>query len=350
MSNTKNILKVGIVGLGFGATVHLPVFKSIKGVKVIAIADKNLSQAEKIAKKEKIGKIFKDFRELLREDLDVVSFALPPKENEVACQVAIKKKIAIFSEKQIATSSIVAAELAEKAKNLTCGLDFEFQELKVFKKLKEIIVKEALGKVRYVQIAWLLESFYQKEKIWSWKTDFSLGGGVVPLFGSHILYLIEWLFGKIERIFAMRSSKITKSFAPRNKKAGEEFVVFIAQNYQDIPISVTISNASPGKNLHRWEVVFDEGTLVLENKEKDYMTGFSLVLRKNQKEYLILKEFKNPPVCDGRFFSVKAMLERFLKAVSKNQEFSPNFKNGARVQGLIEAIYQSDKEKHWIKV
>ena len=44
-------LKVGIIGLEFGATCHLPVFKKNNKCEVIALCSNNLKKAKSLAKK-----------------------------------------------------------------------------------------------------------------------------------------------------------------------------------------------------------------------------------------------------------------------------------------------------------
>ena len=44
-------LKVGIIGLEFGATCHLPAFKKNNKCKIIALCSNNLKKAKFLAKK-----------------------------------------------------------------------------------------------------------------------------------------------------------------------------------------------------------------------------------------------------------------------------------------------------------
>jgi len=342
-------LRVGVAGLRFGS-LHIPAFKSIKGIEILAIADREWVEAQKIAEREKIPFVFSDFRELMEQELDIVSFALPPLENEIACTLAIKKRVAIFSEKQLAVSSNKAFQLANLARNLPTALDFQFAELKVFKKLKEFVEKKKLGRVRCVNINWQIETFVQKNKIWSWKADAKKGGGALNVFAPHIFYLIEWLFGPIESIFASTSSEQTKKFAPKSKEPADDLVNLLANHRNGIKLFASISTSSPGINSHRWEIVFDRGTIVLTNVGPDYTAGFLMFLRTEKKERLILKETEGIFRGDGRLAPLKSLVSRFIKAVRANKKFSPNFCHGVRVQKLIEAAQLSNKKSRWVKV
>ena len=45
----SKILKFGVIGLGFGAQVHVPALKMLSGVDVIAIAGKDIIKAKRLA-------------------------------------------------------------------------------------------------------------------------------------------------------------------------------------------------------------------------------------------------------------------------------------------------------------
>ncbi|MBI5238267.1 MAG: diguanylate cyclase [Deltaproteobacteria bacterium] len=65
-------LRVGIIGLGRGGKAILEIFKDDPFVEVIGVADNNPDAlAAEIAKKLKVS-IFKDFRKLLKRDMDII--------------------------------------------------------------------------------------------------------------------------------------------------------------------------------------------------------------------------------------------------------------------------------------
>mgnify|MGYP000866729235 CR=1 FL=1 len=98
-------LKVGIIGLGFGVTSHLPAFKSNKKCEVIALCSKNLKKGEIFKKKNNIKHYFSNWKRMLNEiELDLVSIAVPPNEQfNIICE-CLKKSIPVFAEKPLATN------------------------------------------------------------------------------------------------------------------------------------------------------------------------------------------------------------------------------------------------------
>ena len=70
-------LQIGVVGVGFGATVHIPAFQS-EGLEVVAVCSRRRERAEEAATKFDVPNIYTDYDEMLRDaDIDAVSIATP---------------------------------------------------------------------------------------------------------------------------------------------------------------------------------------------------------------------------------------------------------------------------------
>src|SRR4051794_25636588 len=103
--------RVGVVGTGFGATVHVPAYTAADGFQVVAITSGHRENAERVAAEHHIAWSGDDYRAMLREvDLDVVSIATPGGlHHEIALAAADAGKH-ILSEKPFATTLQQARE------------------------------------------------------------------------------------------------------------------------------------------------------------------------------------------------------------------------------------------------
>jgi predicted dehydrogenase len=71
-------LRIGVIGVGFGVTVHVPAFQS-EGLEVGAICSRRRERAASAASQFGIPEVFDDWRELVASpDLDAVSIVTPP--------------------------------------------------------------------------------------------------------------------------------------------------------------------------------------------------------------------------------------------------------------------------------
>jgi len=345
MTYNATRLRVGVVGLGFGASVHAPVLKSFPDVEVVGIAGRSLHKACHTASLLSIPHGFGSISDLLNLGLDAITLALPPDQVASAVNQSLSRRVHILCEKPLGTDYLVSSSLAHASQGLTCAVNFFFAELKPFIYLKHLVDSGSLGLVRHINVLWLTESWVQRSHQWSWKSDADVNGGVLSLFGSHLLYLSEWLLGPVVSLSSQMSTSSGISFAPPGSRPAEDHVYFRLNYGNGVFFSSTIGNANPGLSVHRWHVVFDGGTAILENNSSDY-AKFSFTLQRPglPPEYW-------PPVDqdgDGRFPAFRSLARRFINSARHHQFMTPDFHAGARVQQLDSAIRASSLSRREI--
>lgn len=115
------MIKIGIVGSGFGLYGLLPAFNSTKGCKVVAICGEKTQRLLNYCKSIGLNKIYTDWQVMLdKQKLDAVALAVTPNAQYKIAKVAIEKGLHIFAEKPLAVTHREAKELlrlATKKKN-----------------------------------------------------------------------------------------------------------------------------------------------------------------------------------------------------------------------------------------
>src|SRR5690348_629909 len=97
--------RVGVVGTGFGATVHVPAFTQAPDFEVVAITSRRRENAERVAEEHGIGWAGDDYRAMLKEaPLDVVSIATPGGLHHEIAVAAAEAGKHVLSEKPFTTS------------------------------------------------------------------------------------------------------------------------------------------------------------------------------------------------------------------------------------------------------
>jgi predicted dehydrogenase len=111
MSNAEP-LRIGMVGAGFIAQVaHLPAFSKTSGCRIVAIADSRPNLLAAVAAKYEIPARYLDHRELLRADIDAVVVSMPRSAQSAIVREVLASGRPVLSEKPLAYTSRVAAEL-----------------------------------------------------------------------------------------------------------------------------------------------------------------------------------------------------------------------------------------------
>jgi predicted dehydrogenase len=276
--------------------------------------------------------------------------AVPPGEVEAIVELCHTHRLPVLCEKPLGADMSAASRMSAKYTDLTTGIDFEFAELETFSALHRMIFAGELGNIRHIQVTWLNESWVHRSGTWSWKTDADRDGGVLNLFGTHVLYLMEWLAGPVVALSARTDARVTTQLKPNaDAKAAEDLVHATFEHASGAVTSIAIGNANPGLTAHRWTVVGSAGTAVIDNPTRDYMGGFRLAVTNARGE--LISELAEPATdTDGRLPPFKRLAERFVAAVRTGSACHPSFREGARVQLLVDAVRQAALENRTIDI
>ena len=341
MSDDK--IKVGVVGLGFGKRVLVPAFRQHANCEVTAICATSLERAREAAASLQIPEAYGDWRKLIRSpDVQVVAIVTPPSANPEIAIAALKVGKAVMCEKPLAVSLEAAQAMVSAAGSAYVAnmVDFEFPEIPAWRRAKNILEQGSLGKLRSVNISWIVETYGARKQSISWKTDINQGGGTLFSFAPHVFYQVEWLFGPIQELSCTIAPK------PSTGSSGDTFVSLSMTTAEGTPVSAVITTNSFLGSGHSIEVYGESGTLVLRNTGRDYIKGFRLWCgtRESEKlEELTVAE-EDMGEGDGRIYAVGKVVGKFLNWIQSGQPAKPSFRDGLRVQELLHAALRSDRE------
>jgi predicted dehydrogenase len=97
---------VGIIGTGgIARGCHVPGWNAIPEVEIVACADVNLDAAQQLAKEHNIAHVFRDFRDLVKLDLDAVDVCTPNNVHTPAVLAALRTGKHVLCEKPLAVST-----------------------------------------------------------------------------------------------------------------------------------------------------------------------------------------------------------------------------------------------------
>lgn len=327
-----------------------PAFVELPGVKVVALLGRDPKRSAEVAARLDQPVVVSSLAELLDCGLDAVALALPPDVNEEVVSAALDRRLAVFSEKPLARSGNVATSLLAKSQGLVTALDFEFAELATFRSLSDALADGLVGQIRHVEVTWLTQSRAIEQRSWSWKTDAARGGGVLPLLGSHVVHLLEQVFGPVARVLAAGGNATTAEFAPPGATAALDTVSALLRLTSGVTVNLILGNAERGVQLHEWRISGESGALVARNSTLDPVHGFNLRLLRDRTEAVLAAE-RSPVVgVDGRTDAVRTVARRFVEAIQHGADISPTFREGARAAVVLDALQRSALENRLIDV
>lgn len=341
----RDVIRVGVVGLGFGAKVHGPAFAQIEGCRVVAIAGRSEQKAEAAGAAIGGAKGFLGWREMLDgAELDAITIAVPPAlQPEIVCEAAARG-LAVFCEKPAAADVTSAEQMLQAVTQagVTHAINFLFPEIPAWITARERIHAMGRGQpLRHGALTWRVETYAHRHNLTDgWKRSIVEGGGTLNGFVSHSVYYLEWLFGPMRRLLSRLSPA----------GGGEDSRVEAWLDFDSgMTVSLSVAVDCPFGTGHRLEVYGHEGAIILDNPSPDYVTGFKLVTpTRTPSASLPLAKADFGGVVDGRVWATSQIAARFVSHLRSGGSPTPNLTHGLRVQRILQAFRHSHHLQQWV--
>ncbi len=343
------MIRLGIVGTNYGRNVLVPAFRTDSRCQVTALAGSNAGRTAELAREANVPKAYGDWRALI-EDQNVQAVAIatiPALQAEIA-QAALALGKPVFAEKPMASTladALTMLRVAEASRRPTM-VDFNFHQVMCWQRAKAMLDDGAIGRLRHVTVHWHVENRSIQMRMRNWKTTGDDGGGVLGNFVSHCFHYLEWFCGPIARLSAQLSGLPDEDDLQTTAAMAIEF-----QSGRLASLSMSCASyLGPG---HRIEFYGEDGTLVLNNPDADYMRGFTLWHARRPAaalEPIAVEDPVDALFADGRTAPVSRLAKRFLDAIENDALAQPDFAAGYRVQQLIDAAQRSHRMRATIDV
>src|SRR5438067_11884353 len=171
-SSIDGRLRVGIVGTGFGSSVHVPAFKTAPDFEVVAIVSGHKDNAERVAREHGIGWWGDDYRAMLREvaELDVVSIATPGGLHHEMVLASAEAGKHILCEKPFATSLDQAREMLAAVTRASVGhaVNHEFRMIPARAAFRRMVAEGFLGAPFDIRALLDMGMILNPTRKWNW--------------------------------------------------------------------------------------------------------------------------------------------------------------------------------------
>lgn len=352
---TGQRVRIGVIGVGFGATVHLPAFQS-EGVEVVAVCSQRAERAAKAAQDFHIPHAFTDHREMLKlPGLDAVSIVTPPATH---CQIALDALAAgkhVLCEKPFAPNQSQAEQMLEAAQRtgLTAMIAHEFRFSPGRTLVKELLDQGYLGRLNLAHISLFVGPRQGvRPRPMSWGSEAASGGGFLFALGSHYVDCLRHWFGEV---FAV-SGRVATHYPQRTLPGSDSLVASDADDAFSFTVlfqqggwaTMTANSVAPFGSGARIELYGDGGALVTPQPGVNPPSnGVVLGARIGDQA---LAELPMPPRLrpfvderDDRLLPFRLEVREFLRGIREGTSPAPSFYDGYRCQQVLDAVLESSR-------
>lgn len=194
-------VRVAIIGAGWIAQVaHIPVWKKLENVELVAVCDTVKTRAKAVAEKYKIPQVFTRDEDLLkRDDLDAVDICVPTNMHERLTLDALSAGKHVLVEKPMSRTveegekMVRASRQYKRQLMVAMNVRFRYDATN----LKAFVDGGELGEVFYAKAGWMQRQKKWTEHAWLFQKKHS-GGGVLMDLGVQMLDMTMWLLGNVK--------------------------------------------------------------------------------------------------------------------------------------------------------
>ena len=323
------MINFGVVGYGYWGPNIVRNLDGLEGARVLAVSDKLPAARERAQKANHGIQVAADASEIISStEIDAVAIVTPVWTHFELAKAALENGKHVFVEKPFTSTSAQADELINLAarKNLTIMVDHTFLFTGAVRKIKELLLEGALGKLYYYDSTRVNLGLFQHDVNVIWDL------------APHDLSIMDHLIGeRPEEIVATGQTHLN----------GFEDVAFITLYFSNAviahinvnwlsPVKVRTTLIGGEKKMLAWN------DLEADEKVKIYDKGVKITSREGL--YNLLVNYRSGDMWAPKLEQVEALrleLAYFVECIVKNQAPFNDGRAGLRVVKMLEAADQS---------
>ena len=345
-------LRIGMVGTGNIASVHLDAYKNVEQAEIVAACDINPETLKNAAEQYGIKNTYSNITDMIKnEDLDTVDVCVWNC-NHAKCAIeALNAGLHVLCEKPMAASAKEAQEMIDAAeknnKLLMIGFVLRFDdETKI---AKDFIDNDYLGDIYYSKAVYLRR--HGAPGGWFTDKSRSAGGPVIDL-GVHVIDLTRYLMGKPKAlsVFASTENKLknrphlktTVGWTPKDAKPDdvydvEDFGIAMIKYEGNKTTLLETSYSINGESVTKKELYGTKGGMNLNGQGSKIYTevnGFLADITPDTANYIY---------SDNMF---EAEMRHFVDCCLNGTKCIATSEDGLEVMKILDAIYESARTGH----
>ena len=350
-------IRVGVIGTGFGAAVHIPALKHLPDFEVAAVCSRRAERARAAAAEHDIPTVCNDFRDLVSDrDIDAVVIAAPPYLHHQMTLAALEAGKHVLCEKPMARNLAEARDMAKMADRagVAAMVNHQFRFLPLRSRIKELVDEGYLGEPHAATLTVFRSSLADPHgRPFGWLMEYDKAGGMLGATGSHHIDALRWWFGEITAVAGATATMVKKRRLPESAAMAtvdaDDNFAFVLRFANGALATVHVTATAPVDAAEEIVLSGSEGMLMAHGD------GGLYGARRGEGQ---LAELPLPDRLDGALHEASfghslvpptiLLLKEWLRAIRTGEPASPSFADGVRVQEVLDGVVRSGKQGRWI--
>ena len=373
-------LGIGMIGYSFMGLAHSQGWRNARSFfqpplapRLVAIGGRDREAATAVAHRFDWEHVETDWRALVeRDDVDVVDICTPGDTHAEIAIAALDAGKHVLCEKPLANSvaeavDMVAAAARARARGTRSMVGFTYRRVPAIAYARQLVLDGRIGEVRHVRAQYLQDWLVDPEAPLSWRLQKErAGSGALGDIGAHIIDLTEFITGEqVAGVSALTETFVKERPLPgsvhglsaavgegRGQVTVDDAAIFIARlSGGALGTFEATRFASGRKNAIRLELNGSKGSIAFDFEDMNVLHVFdgSTAARDAGFTRVLVTEPDHPYVAPwwppghllGYEHGFTHQAADFLTAIANDEDPTPSFEDGLRVQRVLEAVERS---------
>jgi predicted dehydrogenase len=347
-------IRVGVIGTGFGASLHLSALRENADFFTTAICSRRPERARAAALDHGIPSHGADYRELVRDtDVEAVIVASPPHLHHAMAIAALEAGKHVLCEKPMARNLAEARDMQRIAERVgvVAMVNNQLRFLPVRVRIHELIGEGYIGEPHAASVVVHRSSLNDpNDRPWGWLMEQEKAGGMLGATGAHYLDALRWWFGDVKAVAGavstmVRQRRLPDASAMAKVDADDNFSVILRFANGALG-TIHVSATSGHEGDEEVTLSGSEGTLQIRGGRLWGAGAGDFSLNE-----LPLPDRLQGGLIPGGHFLVQPttlLLRAWAAAIRGFAPASPSFADGVKTQELIDGALRSSQQGRWI--
>jgi len=197
------MIKAGVIGLGKMGISHCALLNAHTGVEFVGACDTSKLLRWGLGKYSGIA-VYDDYKKMIRDTApDCVFIATPTRSHFEIARYCLEQGVHLFLEKPCCLNYADTSALRElsESKQLLIQVGYHNRFLGTFREVRRLVEAGAFGEIYHFAAEAYGPVVVQAQKE-TWRSKRSEGGGCLYDYASHVINLVSFILGDIERVRA----------------------------------------------------------------------------------------------------------------------------------------------------
>ena len=347
------MLKVGLLGTGYGFEVIAPAFKANHLYTLMSVFSRDVKTAKEVKKRVGFKRYYGEWKKLIDDGgIDIACIATPVYTHYEIAKYALENGINVIIAAPFTLDVEEAEELSDLAnkRELMGIVSHHFNFFPARKYVTRMLKDGKIGVIQHIHRLYRTANKMKYQTTQSWKFNEQFGGGTLNIIGSHDIDFMLRGVGGVHRVQAIKQTMYPNRVTHNDEVfqcTSDDAYQMNVEFHNGAKGAMSATSVYPGKNMNEFLFYGTEGLLVLRDDNEILFYD-----KEGRKERVAIPPNYQITNLPGNKESSPfyMLIEAFASALYNNTEVTPTLDEAVHIQRVLNAAHRSSEDHEWVEI